>query len=76
MFASSPQHPPLNRMLEEYRLRFEIESSYRLMSESRVRPSTRDPKLRAMYMATSLLLVNMWVGKKWDCLSTKRREPG
>jgi len=76
LFASSPQHPPLNCMLEEYRLRFEIESSYRLMSKSRIRTSTKDPKLRAMYMATSLLLVNTWVGEKWDCLSTKRRGPG
>ncbi|MBU0684731.1 MAG: hypothetical protein ABIE25_01630 [Thermoplasmatota archaeon] len=63
-------------MLEEYRLRFEIESSYRLMSKSKIRTSTKDPKLRAMYMATSLLLVNTWVGEKWDCLSTKRRGPG
>jgi len=76
LFASSPQHPPLNCMLEEYRLRFGIESSYRLMSKSRVRTSTKDPKLRVMYVATSLLLVNAWVEKKWDRLSTKRRGPG
>lgn len=50
LFASSPQHPLLNRMLEEYRLRFGIESSYRLMSESRVCTSTRDPKLRILYV--------------------------
>jgi len=68
LFASSSQHPPLNCMLEEYRLRFGIESSYRLLSKSRVRTSTRDPKLRVMYVATSLLLVNAWVEKKWDGL--------
>jgi putative transposase len=63
-------------MLEEYRVRFGIESSYRLMSKSGVRTSTKDPKLRVMYVATSLLLVNAWVMKKWDRLSTKRRGLG
>jgi len=76
LFASGSSHPPLDRMLEEYRLRFGIESSYRLLSSSRIRTSTRDPKLRVLYVATSLLLVNSWVEKKWDGLSTKRRGPG
>ena len=76
LFASSSHHPPLNRMLEEYRLRFGIESSYRLLSKSRIRTSTRDPKLRVLYVAASLLLVNTWVEKKWDKLSTTRRGPG
>jgi len=76
LFASSSSHPPLNRMLEEYRLRFGIESSYRLLSQSRIRTSTRDPKLRVLYVATSLLLVNSWVDKKWTNLSTRRRGPG
>jgi putative transposase len=63
-------------MLGEYRLRFGIESSYRLLSKSRIRTSTRDPKLRVLYVATSLLLVNSWVDKKWTNLSTPRRGPG
>ena len=29
-----------------------------------------------LYLATSLLLVNTWVEKKWEGLSTKRRGPG
>jgi putative transposase len=76
LFASSSSHPPLSRMLGEYRLRFGIESSYRLLSSSRIRTSTRDPKLRILYVATSLLLVNTWVEKKWERLSTTRRGPG
>ncbi|MGQ9588393.1 MAG: ISH3 family transposase, partial [Thermoplasmata archaeon] len=75
LFASRNSHPPLNRMLGEYRLRFGIESSYRLLSSSRIRTSTRDPKLRVLYVATSLLLVNTWVEKKWERLSTTRRGP-
>jgi putative transposase len=76
LYASSSHHPRLDRMQEEYRLRFGIESSYRLLSKSRIRTSTRDPKLRVLYVAASLLLVNAWVEKKWDNLSTKRRGPG
>lgn len=76
LFASSTSHPPLSRMLAEYRLRFGIESSYRLLSKSRIRTSTRDPKLRILYVATSLLLVNSWVDEKWNNLSTARRGPG
>jgi len=76
LFASSSHHPPLVRMLEEYRLRFGIESSYRLLSSSRIRTSTRDPMLRVLYVAASLLLVNAWVEKKWTNLSTTRRGPG
>jgi hypothetical protein len=32
--------------------------------------------LRVLYVATSLLLVNSWVDKKWTNLSTPRRGPG
>jgi putative transposase len=63
-------------MLAEYRLRFGIESRYRKLSDSRIRTSTRDPKLRVLYVAVSLLLVNTSVEKKWDKLSTKRRGRG
>ncbi|MGQ9588380.1 MAG: hypothetical protein ACUVT7_08375 [Thermoplasmata archaeon] len=74
--ASSTFHPPLDPMLEEHRLQFGIESSNRLLSSSRIRTSTRDPKLRILYVFTSLLLVNTWVEKKWERLSTTRRGPG
>ena len=76
LYASSSSHPPLDRMQEEYRLRFGIESSYRLLTSSRIRTSTRDPKLRVLYVAASLLLMNAWVEKKWTNLSTARRGPG
>jgi putative transposase len=61
LFASSSRHPPLKRMLAKCRLRLGIESSYRLLSKSRIRTSTRDPKVRVLYVAASLLLVNAWV---------------
>jgi hypothetical protein len=41
-----------------------------------MRTSTKNPKLRGLYVATSLLLVNTWDEKKWERLSTRRRRPG
>jgi hypothetical protein len=58
-------------VLAECRLRFGIESTYRELSDSRIRTSTRDPRLRVLYVAASLLLVNAWVEKKWT--SSRRR---
>lgn len=76
LYASSSSHPPLVRMRGEHRLRFGIESSCWLLSSSRIHTSTKDPKLRVLYVAASLLLVNAWVGKKWTILSTARPGPG
>lgn len=59
-------------MLDEYCLRFGIESNYRLLSSSRVQASGRNPKYRVTYLATSLLLVNTWVEKKERLLTTRR----
>lgn len=55
---------------------FGIDSSYRLLFSSRVSSSTRDPELRPLYRATSLLLMNTWVETKRTSLSMKRRGPG
>jgi hypothetical protein len=46
---------------ERYRKRFGIETSYRQRREARIRTSTRDPKLRLLYVGISLLLRNVWV---------------
>jgi len=39
-------------------------------------PPAGDPKLRVLYVAASLLLVNAWVEMKWASLSTTRRGSG
>ena len=66
-------HIPIDRVFEEYRKRFGVESSYRLMNMARARTSSRNPKLRLLYVVVSLLLLNLWVYSKWKYLGEKRR---
>ena len=46
---------------EQYRLRFGIETSYRQRRQARIYTCTRDPQLRLVFVAVSLLLRNLWV---------------
>ena len=48
---------PLHHIYEEYRLRFGIESTYRLMNKVRIRTSSRNPLLRLLYVGIALSLV-------------------
>ena len=59
----------LKRVFDEYRKRFGIESSYRLMNASRARTSSRDPKRRLLFVAVSFILINTWVYVKWESVS-------
>lgn len=63
----------LRRVFEEYRKRFGIESSYRLMNESRARAASRDPKRRLLFVAASFILINRWVYVKWESVSVPAR---
>lgn len=63
----------LRRVYREYRRRFGIESSYRLMNQSRARTSTRDAVRRLLLVAVSLLLANLWTYLKWTHMSQARR---
>jgi len=46
---------------ETYRDRFGIESSYRQRRQARIYTCTRNPHLRLVFVAVSLLLRNLWV---------------
>ncbi len=59
----------LGRVFDEYRKRFGIESSYRMMNVSRARTSSRDPKRRLLFVAVSFILINTWVYVKWESVS-------
>ncbi len=59
----------LKRVFDEYRKRFGIESSYRMMNVSRARTSSRDPKRRLLFVAVSFILINTWVYVKWESVS-------
>ena len=67
---------PLQRIFDEYRKRFGIESSYRQMNDGRARTSTRDPIRRLLFVAIGFVLLNLWVFLKWQRISIPRRGPG
>jgi len=56
---------PVADTYEEYRKRFGVETSYRIMNSSRARTSSRNPALRLLYVGVSFLLQNIWVSIKW-----------
>ena len=64
---------PLHHIYQEYRLRFGIESTYRLMNKVRIRTSSRNPGLRLLFVGIALSLVNIWVFLKWSYLGYPRR---
>lgn len=53
-------------VFEDYRKRFGIETSYRIMNRSRARTSSRSPELRLLYVAISLIIQNAWVYFNWS----------
>jgi len=65
----------LRRVFDEYRKRFGIESSYRLMNSSRARTASRDPRRRLLFVAVSFILINAWIYVKWESLSVPTRGP-
>jgi len=68
-----PIRSPLPQVYEDYRLRFGIESTYRLMNRVRARTSSRSPGLRLLFVSIALTLVNIWVFLKWAYLGQPRR---
>ena len=64
---------PIERVFGEYRLRFGIESSYRLMNSCRVRTSSRDPTYRLYLIFVSFLIMNYWVASQWLYVSEPRK---
>jgi hypothetical protein len=57
-----------HQVFEEYRHRFGIETSYRLMNTMRARTASRSVTFRLFYMALALLLLNLWSFVKWHYL--------
>jgi hypothetical protein len=68
-----PIASPLPQIYQDYRLRFGIESTYRLMNRVRARTSSQSPGLRLLFVGVALTLVNIWVFLKWTYLGHPRR---
>jgi hypothetical protein len=61
------------QVYHEYRRRFGIETSYRLMNLVRVRTTSKSPMLRLFYVGLALTMLNLWVFIKWTYVSRPRR---
>jgi putative transposase len=61
------------QIYHEYRLRFGIETSYRLMNLVRVRTTSKSSTLRLLYVGVALTMLNLWVFVKWTCVARPRR---
>lgn len=66
-------HPA--QVYREYRYRFGIETSYRLMNQVRARTTSRSPGLRLFFVGIALFMLNLWSFIKWLCLFVSKRGP-
>ena len=68
------KRPPA-QIAEEYRRRFGIETSYRLMNAVRARTTCTIPAFRLFLVALAFLCLNLWQYVKWTYLFIARRGP-
>lgn len=64
-----------DKVYEEYRRRFGIECSYRLLRRVRASPTSRNPSLRFFLLGIGLILVNAWVFLGWTFSRLVSRGP-
>lgn len=57
-----------------YRTRFGIETSYRQVHQSRIRTCTRNPSVRLLFFALSVILRNVWVWLHFTLFADSRGE--
>lgn len=55
----------VKKVVQRYRRRFGIESSFRQLRQVRVKTTSRNPALRFFLLGLALLLVNVWVRLRW-----------
>jgi hypothetical protein len=66
-------NPKPNKVFEEYRKRFGIETSYRILNQARARTSSRSPELRLLYVVISLIIQNAWVYFNWSYMRERKQ---
>jgi putative transposase len=64
-----------HQVFEEYRRRFGVETSYRLMNTMRARTTSTSVALRLFLVALAFLLLNLWSYVKWCHLFVPNRGP-
>ncbi len=68
-------HISPQQVAEEYRRRFGIETSYRLMNQVRARTTSRSAPLRFLLITVAFLLLNLWSYVKWHYLFVPQPGP-
>jgi len=63
------------KVYEEYRRRFGIECSYRMLRRVRASTTSRNPSLRFFLLGIGLILVNAWVFLRWTFSRLMNRGP-
>lgn len=63
------------QVFEEYRGRFAVEASYRLMNQVRARTASTALAWRLFLVGVALLLLNLWSFVKWTVLFVRQRGP-
>lgn len=66
---------PLPWVRQHYRLRFGIESSYRLMEQVRLKTTSNNAALRFLFMGMALVLGNIWIALQWRYLQVRGSGP-
>ena len=64
-----------DKVYEEYRRRFGIECSYRMLRRVRASTTSRNPSLRFFLLGIGLILVNTWVFLRWTFSRLMDRGP-
>ena len=57
---------PVEKIYREYRRRFGIECSYRLLRRVRATTTSRNPALRFFLLSIGLIMTNAWVFLRWE----------
>jgi putative transposase len=61
------------QVYEMYRLRFGVETSYRMMNQVRARTTSRKPGLRLLLVGIAFTILNLWAYIRWSWLGRPRR---
>ncbi len=64
-------HP--RQIYQEYRFRFGIETSYRLMNQVRPRTTSKSPVLRLFFAGIAFVMLNLWTFVKWAFVFSPRQ---
>ena len=65
----------VEKIYQEYRRRFGIECSYRIVRRVRATTTSRNPALRFFLLGIGLLLQNVWVFLRWEFARVLARGP-